>query len=224
MTTWEPVDQYNQRKMELSAGHAYQLLGSGPNSCFVGGRINGTWDLLAQNMYGGVTFSIESPKYSSGFIKVGGPDAGSFYVVMLDPALGDLDTDGDGFTNEQEQNAGTDPENAASAPGNAGTDPETLPPETKSDVGGAATGISALDEIIAKLSPDFSAFSGAGSEDFSLTIPVEIGSYSTTWTIGPFDSLLDGKILWIRTTVRLFITAIMVFVFLRNLIKVLKEW
>jgi len=128
------------------------------------------------------------------------------------------DSDNDGSSNAQEAAAGTNPNDASSVPA------VEKEPDTKAGVDGAKTGISALDEIIAKLSPDFTAFSSPGTEDFSLSIPIEIGSYSQTFQIGPFDSLLDGKLTWMRTTIRLFITAIMAFVLVRNLIKVLKEW
>lgn len=226
MSNWGPLNEYGQHVMTLSAGHTYQLLGSSNTYCYVHAErsSDGVTVCPYNQIYGGATFTISSPPYSSCRIVVCGSDVGSYSVVMVDPGLGDLDTDGDGFSDQQEQNAGTDPNNAADAPGNAGTGSGTVEPDTKADVGGAKTGISALDEIIAKLSPDFSAFSSPGTEDFSLSIPIEIGSFSQTFQIGPFDSLLDGKLTWMRTTIRLFITAIMAFVLVRNLIKVLKEW
>lgn len=181
------------------------------NTMYVGGRV----DIPAGSS--GVTAKCNSGKYIR-------PPYGIQATSSMDgPPLSD--TDGDGYTDDKETSMGTDPNNPASNPTDTPPVPEEPEPESAVDLKGASSGNSAIDAIIAKLTPDFTVFYGASPQDFTLTIPVHLGDlYSTEWHVGPFDDLLDGKISWLRTAIRGFVMAVMSFVFIRSLVKVLKEW
>lgn len=169
----------------------------------------------------GSTFTASASGFMTGF---GHEGCHGLYLVEGDSEQPDpgfpSDSDNDGYSDAQENASGSNPNDASSVPV-----PEEPEPESAVDLKGASSGNSAIDAIIAKLIPDFTVFYGASPQDFTLTIPVHLGDlYSTEWHIGPFDDLLDGKIAWLRAAIRGFVMAVMSFVFIRSLVKVLKEW
>jgi len=221
---WSINHTTRQAVMYLPVGHTYKLYGhSDPHYCYVGGITSSSWDVIADHLYGG-NFTV-SASYLNSFIATD-ENPGTYYVEMIDPGPAETDTDGDGFSDEQEANAGTDPNDPSDVPGTVTEESQVLDKvsEGKLDVG-FETGIEALDMIIKKLSPDFSSLLPGGQEDYSLTIPIQFSPYiDMEMNLGNWDSLCDGKIAWLRIFCRGISKIVMIWVLLKAIILSLRQW